>query len=75
MLLFAWYILTKTLKISFPLSACMTFGRLVVSLKTCSYAFLIATPYLDLSGSNHAYLDKLSVTTIINLNASLCFES
>ena len=75
MLLFARYVFTKTLKNSVLLSACMTFGRLIVSLKICSNAFLIPITCLDLSCSNHAYLDKISITTIINLNPSLCFES
>ena len=57
-----------------PLSVCITFRRLIVSLKICSIAFLIAITCLDLSGSDHAYLDKASITTIINVNPSLYFE-
>ena len=53
----------------------MTLGCLIVSLKICSNAFLTAIPCLGLSGFNHSYLDKIWITTIINLNPSLCFES
>ena len=62
-------------KNSVLLSVCMNSGSLIVSLKICSNTFLIANPCLGLSDSNHAYLDEISITTITNLNASLCFES
>ena len=69
------YVFTKASKNYVPLSVCTTFRRLLASLKICSNAFLIAIPCLNLSGFNHAYLDKTSITTIMSWNTSLCFES
>ena len=74
----AWwcYLLGKfSPRLTVPLSVCMTFERFIISLKICSNAFSIAIPCLDLSGSNYTHLDKISITTIINLNPSLCFQS
>ena len=62
-------------RLTVPLSVCMTFECFIISLKICSNAFSIAIPCLDLRGSNYTHLDKISITTIINLNPSLCFES
>ena len=75
MLLSARYVFIKALKNYVPLSVCIAFGRLIVSLKICSNTFLIAISCLDLTSCNHAYLDKKSITTITNLNPLLCFES
>ena len=67
------YVFTKKLKNFVLLSVCITFGRLIMSLKVCSNAFLIGIPYLDLSGSFLTYLGKIII--IINLRPSLWFES
>ena len=77
MLFLARYVFTKILKNSVLLSVpdCITFKNLINWIEICSNTYLIAIPSLDLSGSNHAYLDKISIIILINLNLLLIFES
>ena len=74
-LISAWQVFIMAMKKSVPLFACITFGPFIVSQKIHSNTFLIAILCFDLGGSNHVYLDKISITNIIKLNPSLCFKN